>query len=40
MRKKMEEAEKEGHKFIFVRRLKDDIGEQAEDWADLAETTD
>lgn len=40
MRKKMEAAEKEGCKFIFVRRLKDDIGEQAEDWADLAETTD
>lgn len=40
MRKKMEDAEKEGYKFIFVRRLKDDIGEQAEDWADLAETTD
>ena len=40
MRKKMEEAEKEGYKFIFVRRLKDDISEQAEDWADLAETTD
>ena len=26
MRKKMEDAEKEGYKFIFVRRLKDDIG--------------
>lgn len=40
MRKKMEEAEKEGYKFIFVRRLKDDITEQAEDWADLADSSD
>lgn len=40
MRKKMEQAEKEGYKFIFVRRLKDDITEQAEDWADLADSSD
>lgn len=40
MRKKMEQAEKEGVKFIFVRRLKDDITEQSEDWSDLAETSD
>lgn len=40
MRRKMEEAEQEGKKFIFVRRLKDDISEQADDWDDLAENTD
>lgn len=39
MRLKMEQAVKEGNKFIFVRRLKDDIAEQAEDWDDLSETT-
>lgn len=40
MRQKMEQAEREGNKFIFVRRLKDDIAEQAEDWGDLAESSD
>lgn len=40
MRRKMEQAEIEGYKFMFVRRLKDDIAEQAEDWDDLASSSD
>lgn len=40
MRMTMGKAEEENEKFIFVRRLKDDITEQAEDWEDLSETSD
>ena len=40
MRLLMEEAESKGEKFIFVRRLKDDLTEQATDWDDLAEYED
>lgn len=40
MRLLMEEAEKQNQKFIFVRRLKEDLQEQQQDWDDLAEYED